>query len=84
MIINGEYVETIFDHNPTDRELNRWGGREWFEDAKKYGIDVFASKDRNYYMIGMLCRSRKEFSKANYYFSKIKHKSLLTLLMQDF
>jgi hypothetical protein len=24
-------LETIFDHNPTDKELMRWGGRENFD-----------------------------------------------------
>lgn len=75
-------METIFDHNPTDEELMRFGGREHFEKDKKYGI--VPSADSNYYMIGMLYAMRKDYYKANRYWHKIKDKSILSTLVQDY
>ena len=46
-------METIFDHNPSDLELKRWGGRESFEYFANRGVDQFSCADSNYYMIGM-------------------------------
>ena len=77
-------METIFDHNPTDKELKRFGGRESFEFFKSHGIDEFSCADNNWYMIGLLYAGRGNYNKANEYFSKIENKELLSTLMQDF
>ena len=76
--------ETIFDHNPTDEELKRWGGREQFEKAERYGTDILSDDDSNYYMIGILYASRGDNKTAEKYFSKIKHKKMLSTLVEDF
>ena len=79
-----KHIETIFDHNPTDRELKRWGGREAFEKAVEYGVDLFARPDNNWYMIGMLYAGRGDYEKANEYWSRMEDKSALVTLVQDF
>ncbi|MBR5971297.1 MAG: hypothetical protein IK017_01430 [Paludibacteraceae bacterium] len=76
--------ETIFDHNPTDEELKRWGGRETFEYFNSKGIDILSDDDSNYYMIGILYASRGDDKTAEKYFSKIKHKKMLSTLVEDF
>ena len=76
-------METIFDHNPTDEELKRFGGREAFQWAKDNGIDLFKSSDDNNYQIGMLYSMRGDKTKANQYWSKIEHKEMLATLVQD-
>ena len=35
-------IETIFDHNPTDKELMRWGGKIVCEYGVLYGLFHFA------------------------------------------
>ena len=77
-------METIFDHNPSDLELKRWGGRESFEYFANRGVDQFSCADSNYYMIGMLYAGRGDKETANKYFDKIKDRSMLITLMEDF
>ena len=77
-------METIFDHNVTDDELERFGGREAFEKAKRYGVDLLSDMDTNFYQIGILYAGRGDKKKANEYWSKIKDKKLLSTLVQDF
>lgn len=77
-------METIFDHNPTDKELKRFGGRESFDFFASKGIDEFSCADNNWYMIGMLYAGRGNLDKANLYFSKIENKEMLSTLIQDF
>ena len=75
-------LETVFDHNPTDLELKRFGGREWFEQAKEYGVEL--DEDENYYQIGLLYSGRGDYNTAKKYFEKIKDKSMLKTLIEDF
>lgn len=75
-------METIFDHNPTDQELKRFGGRERYEWIASQGLHY--SQDDNYYQIGMLYAGRGDKKKANEYWSKIKNKEMLTTLIEDF
>lgn len=77
-------METIFDHNPTDLELKRFGGRESFEFFQEHGIDPFACEDDNLYQLGLLFAMRGDMEKANEYWSKIKYKAMLDTLVQDF
>ena len=77
-------METIFDHNVTEDELRRFGGREAFEKAKRYGVDLLSDRDTNFYQIGILYAGRGDEKKANEYWSKIKDKKLLSTLVQDF
>lgn len=77
-------LETIFDHNPTDKELMRWGGRENFDYFKDRGFDILADADTNYYMIGLLYKSRGDVKMAQKYLSKIKSKGMLSTLVEDF
>jgi hypothetical protein len=79
-------IETIFDHNPTDEELMRWGGPEAFEYFKSKGIDFTdpVHEDSNYYMIGLLYASRGDRETARKYFSRIKHRDMLSTLTEDF
>lgn len=77
-------METVFDHNVTEDELKRFGGREAFEKAKRYGVDLLSDRDTNFYQIGILYAGRGDEEKANEYWSKIKDKKLLSTLVQDF
>ncbi|MGP1476755.1 MAG: hypothetical protein ACTTJK_04750 [Phocaeicola sp.] len=77
-------METIFDHNVTDEELTRFGGRESFEWCKEHNIDLFENPDDANYAIGLLYSGRGDKEKANYYWSKIKDKDVLGALVQDF
>lgn len=79
-----KHRETIFDHNPTERELKRWGGREAFEYFESHGIDPHSDQDTNLYRIGMLYAGRGDYEKANEYWAKMEDKSLLCTLVQDF
>lgn len=74
-------METIFDHNPTDEELRRFGGRKAFEWAAKNNLPF--SQDSHSYMIGMIYSMRGDRIKANEYWSKIEHKEMLSTLVQD-
>ena len=77
-------METIFDHNVTDKELERFGGREAFDFFASNGINLFDNEDTNNYQIGLLYAGRNDKEKAEIYFSRVKDKSLLSTLMQDF
>lgn len=78
-------METIFDHNPTDEELMRFGGRKILEESiKKYGIEFLSNSDDSCYMIGLLYCIRKDYKKAKTYFDRIKKRSMLNTLVQDF
>lgn len=77
-------METIFDHNVTEKELTRFGGKEFFDKAEKYGINVFENEDDANYHIGLLYSMRGDKEKAQIYFDRIKNRELLTLLWQDY
>lgn len=77
-------METIFDHNVTDEELKRFGGRAAYDYFASKGIDLFADSDTNFYQIGILYAGRGDMKKANEYWSRIKDKSMLSTLVQDF
>lgn len=64
----------------------RWGGKEAFEYFRKNGIDFTKPifEDSNYFMIGLLYSSRGDEETARKYFSKIKHKDMLSTLAEDF
>ena len=77
-------METIFDHNVTEEELKRFGGREAYDYFASKGIDLFSDSDTNYYQIGILYASRGNMKKASEYWSKIEDERILTTLVQDF
>lgn len=77
-------METIFDHNPTDRELKRWGGRESFEYFEKRGINQFADSDTNNYMIAILYAGRGDYETSKKYKAKIKDPSMVQAFTPDF
>lgn len=76
-------METVFDHNPTDKELTRFGN--YFESCKLLGIDYTDKKyaDANYYQIGILYSLRGDKQKANEYFAKLKNQAFLRTFWQD-
>ena len=81
----GVNEETIFDYNPTDAELGRWGGRESFDFSIEHGVFVlFTSRNNRLYMLGLLFSMRGDNEKGNEYFSKITNKSMLSTLVEDF
>lgn len=77
-------METIFDHNPTERELNRFGGRESLE----WGIarGMYKHDCNRLYHLGLLFAGRGDWEKANEYFNMIDERDskILVTLMQDF
>lgn len=77
-------METIFDHNVTDNELKRFGGREAYDYFASKGIDLCADSDTNYYQIGILYAGRGDMNKAHEYWTKIIDKGMLSTLVQDF
>ena len=76
-------METIFDHDVTDEELIRFGGKEYFEKAKMYGIDPYKYEDDANYAIGLLYSMRGNKQKAKEYLDKVKSIDLLRTLVQD-
>lgn len=77
-------METIFDYNPTDEELKRFGGRKQFEWYKKLGFEPYSHPDDANYALGLLFSMRGDKKKANEYWAKIKHKEILSTLVEDF
>lgn len=77
-------MKTIFDFNPTDLELKRFGSRDTFEKAKEYGVDLFANSDNNLWQIGLLFSMRGDNATANHYWNQMKDKRQLKILVQDF
>ena len=81
----GVHEETIFDYNPTDAELGRWGGRITFDKCFEYKIYVtFTSRDNRLYMLGLLFSMRGDYEKGNEYFSQIEDRDMLHTLVEDF
>ena len=76
-------METIFDHNVTDVELQRFGGKEYFEKAKRYGIEPYKNADDANYAIGILYSMRGNKTKSREYFDKVKSVELLKTIVQD-
>lgn len=77
-----EKKETIFDFNPTDFELLRFGGRDALDWAVARGI--YDVDDNRYYHLGLLFSGRGDKERASYYFSKIEDEKILHTLVQDF
>ena len=82
-------METIFDHNPTDRELRRFciRNQKEIDQAKRWYADNPNDKgwqDSSNYKLGMLFAMRNDFDRANTYFGKIHDKSMLSTLIEDF
>lgn len=74
-------METIFDYNPTQGELNRLGmGTPGGMQLMKA---VEPSPDTNYYWLGMLFSMRGDKEKANEYWSKVTDKGMLSTLIED-
>lgn len=80
----GVNEETIFDYNPTDAELKRFGGRERFAWLMEQNINLFEHDDDRYYCLALLFGGRKDKSRFLHYCSLIKNKSRLGVFMQDF
>lgn len=77
-------METIFDYNPTDEELKRFGGREQFEWYRKLRFDPFSNEDNANYALGLLFSMRGNKKRANEYWAKINDKTILSTLVEDF
>lgn len=76
-------METIFDYNPTEEELHRFGGMRQFEFYKReLGAYYIYEDDANYHL-GLLFSMRGNKEKAESYFAKIKDKEMLKTLIQD-
>ena len=78
-------METIFDHNPTQQELNRFGLRkpDDINDIKDwYKNDPHP--DTINYQLGMLFAMRGDRNKADQYYCKVCNKNMLSTLIQDF
>ena len=74
--------ESIFDYNPTEDEIKRFGGLDCLLWAINKGI--YKNADNRNYDLGILFSSRGDKEKAIRYFDKIEHKDMLQTLMQDF
>jgi len=76
-------METIFDHNLTEKELKRFGlwqvPPEYTEIVKKHKCN-----DSRLYRLGLLYAMRKDLIEANEYWAQIKDRRLLSTLVQDF
>lgn len=81
----GVHEETIFDYNPTDAELGRWGGRGSFDFSIEHRVYViFTERDNRLYMLGLLFSMRGDYEKGNEYFSQIEDRDMLHTLVEDF
>ena len=76
-------METIFDHNVTDEELKRFGGRECMEWIRSLQGDYYLNSDDANYHLGLLFSMRGDKAKAEYYFRKMKNKSRLQLTWNE-
>jgi hypothetical protein len=76
-------METIFDYNPTEGELKRFNltNSKLIEEVKPLYNEF---NDSRLYHLGLLFLMRKQSKKANYYFSQINDKRLLSTLIEDF
>ena len=77
-------METIFNHNVTDEELKRFGGREYLEWVKAIQGDYFNSDDDANYFLGILFSMRGDKEKAHFYWDKMVEKSRLQVFDQDY
>jgi hypothetical protein len=77
-------METIFDYNPTQGELNHFGltSQSYIDFFKKEFLPK--SPDSRYYQLGMLFAMRGDNKKADVYWSKVKDVGLLSTLVEDF
>ena len=76
-------METIFDYNPTKKELQRFGGMRQFEHCKELLGAYYIYEDDANYHLGLLFSMRGDKAKAELYFAKIKDKERLKILWQD-
>ena len=76
-------METIFDYNPTEEELQRFGGMRQFEFCKKLLGAYYIYEDDANYHLGLLFSMRGDNEKSNEYFRKVKNKERLKILWQD-
>ncbi len=76
-------METIFDYNPTEEELQRFGGMKQFEFYKSVLGAYYIYEDDANYHLGLLFSMRGDKAKAELYFAKIKDKERLKILWQD-
>jgi hypothetical protein len=83
-------VESIFDYNPTERELRRFNlySEEQIEEVKylysRYGDTDDCCRDSILYQLGFLFLMRKKPETADKYFSRMKDKGMLSTLVEDF
>ena len=76
-------METIFDYNPTERELNRFNLLNAPPEMLKYAKESKCVDD-HLYKLGMLFSMRGDSKRANEYWSKIEDHRLLSTLIEDF
>ena len=79
-----KYPETIFNHDIKLNELKRFGGLRSFEKDIEYNADYYSKTDNAFYQLGILMSMRGDTQKAKQYFAKIKNRSLLSTLVNDF
>jgi hypothetical protein len=77
--------ETIFDYNPTQGELNRFGlgtpgGMQIYKEVEQ--STGYCANTHNYWL-GLLFSMRGDNKKANEYWNKITNKSMLSTLIED-
>jgi tetratricopeptide (TPR) repeat protein len=81
-----EKVESIFDYNPTERELVRFGvehdGDGHYEERLAF-LKELLSKKTDYYYLGLLFSMRGDKKRAEEYFAKATY-GQRQLLIQDF
>jgi hypothetical protein len=81
-------METIFDYNPTDMEIQRWvyaeDPIEKERQRRNFKKELEESPDDSYFRLGMLFAGRGNMKKANEYWAKVKNKRMLDILIQDF
>jgi hypothetical protein len=81
-------VENIFDYNPTERELRRFGVKveygHYEEQLAIFKGAYINAKKPDYYLLGILFSMRGEKDRANEYFAKAYPDSRLQLLINDF
>jgi hypothetical protein len=74
-------METFFDYNPTAAELKRFNINDRTIDLFKLSL---TNNNNRLYTLGMLFAMRKDYERANYYWSQIKDSDILSTLIEDF
>jgi hypothetical protein len=69
-------METIFDFEPTEREINALAVVDYLTNESPAEYLEFSSEDKKYFDLGLLFMLRKEGKKGSAYYEKVRDPEL--------